>query len=442
MRAVDIIVKKRDGQVLSREEIEFFINGFVHGEIPDYQVSAWAMAVFFQGMTFRETAYLTDALMDSGERLDLAGMILNTVDKHSTGGVGDKTTLVIQPIVAACDVPMGKMSGKGLSYTGGTLDKMQSISGYRIDLSIQEFVDQLKRIGLVLTGQSLDLAPADGTLYSLRDVTGTVGVVPLIASSVMSKKLAIGAEFIVLDVKVGLGAFMREVSEAVELARLMVELGHRAGKKVVALISDMNQPLGYAVGNALELKEALDTLKGDGPADFKEHCLEIAGHLLILAGQAKDLDEGKVLALDVLINGAALEKFRQMVLAQGGDINQVDDPSRLPKASMIETITSPQKGYLKEIHAREIGIAAMELGAGREKKGDEIDYAVGIVLKCKVGDWVKEGEALFEVHANQQDQCNRAVERILAAHRFSKTKVSPLPRFYQTVTHDQGEKEK
>jgi pyrimidine-nucleoside phosphorylase len=440
MRAVDVIVKKRDGFELSREEIDFFIGGFARGEIPDYQASAWAMALLFQGMSARETADLTNALIESGERLDLSNVVPVAVDKHSTGGVGDKTTLVVQPVVTACGVPMGKMSGKGLAFTGGTLDKMQSISGYRIDLSTKEFIAQLKEIGLVLTGQTLNLAPADGALYALRDVTGTVKAVPLIASSIMSKKLAAGAQAIVLDVKVGLGAFMPEVSEAVALAELMVEIGEIYGKRVVALISDMNQPLGLAVGNALEVREAIETLKGGGPADFKEHCLEVAGHLLILAGRVGDLQGGKKLSLEALENGSAFEKFHKLVQAQGGDVSMVDEPSRLPKASIIETVSSPAKGYLKEIDAREIGLSAMELGAGREKKGDPIDYAVGIVLKHKVGDWVDDGEALFEIHANDQDRCLNAMKRVLAAHEFSHSRVSPLPHFYQTVMHGQEEK--
>ncbi len=440
MRAVDVIVKKRDGCELSKEEIDFFVGGFARGEIPDYQASAWAMAVLFQGMTPRETADLTYALIESGERLDLSDVVPIAVDKHSTGGVGDKTTLVVQPIVAACGVPMGKMSGKGLAFTGGTLDKMQSITGYRIDLSTNEFIDQLKEIGLVLTGQTLNLAPADGALYALRDVTGTVKAVPLIASSIMSKKLAAGAQAIVLDVKVGLGAFMQKVDEGVALAKLMVEIGHISGKKVVALISDMNQPLGLAVGNALEVEEAIDTLKGEGPADFKEHCLEVARHLLVLAGRVEDLEEGKERSLEVLEAGSAYEKFRQLVQAQEGDVDMVDEPSRLPKASIIETISSPQTGFLKEIHAREIGISAMELGGGREKKGDPIDYAVGIVLKHKVGDWVDEGEPLFEVHANSRDRCLKATKRVLDAHSFSQSKVSALPHFYQTVVHGYEEK--
>jgi pyrimidine-nucleoside phosphorylase len=437
MRAVDVIVKKRDGYELSKEEIDFFVDGFARGEIPDYQVSAWAMAVLFKGMTPRETTDLTYALIESGERLDLSNVVPVAVDKHSTGGVGDKTTLVVQPIVAACGVPIGKMSGKGLAFTGGTLDKMQSISGYRIDLSTEEFINQLKQIGLVLTGQTLNLAPADGALYALRDVTGTVKAVPLIASSIMSKKLAAGAQAIVLDVKVGLGAFMGDVDEAVRLAELMVEIGFISGKTVVALVSDMNQPLGFAVGNAVEVREAIDTLKGEGPADFKAHCLEVAGHLLLLAGIVDDLEGGKRLSREAIEDGSAYEKFRQLVQAQAGDVDMVDDPSKLPKASIIETVPSPRNGFLKGIHAREIGLATMELGAGREKKGEAIDHAVGIVLRHKVGDWVESGEPLFDVHANHQDRFDKAVERVLAAHTFSQSKVPLLPLFYQTVMHGQ-----
>jgi pyrimidine-nucleoside phosphorylase len=434
MRAVDVIVKKRDGGELSREEIKFLIDGFTKGEISDYQVSAWAMAVLFQGMSPRETADLTWALIESGDRLDLTDVVPVAVDKHSTGGVGDKTTLVVQPIVAACGVPMGKMSGRGLAFTGGTLDKMQSFPGYRIDLTTEEFIQQLRRIGLVLTGQTVDLAPADGKLYALRDVTGTVPAVPLIASSVISKKIAGGAQAIVLDVKVGCGTFMENIPEAVELAQLMVEIGHAAGLKMVALISDMNQPLGYAVGNALEVCEALDTLNGAGPADFRDHCLEVAGHLLVLAGRSEDLEGGRRLSADALKDGSALEKFRQLVESQGGDSRMVDDPGRFSKASIVKVITSPQSGYLEGIHAREIGMTAMILGAGREKKGDPIDYAVGIRIAHKVGDWVSEGEPLFTIHANDQVRCEAAIERALAAHTFSGSEVKPLPLFHQTIT--------
>jgi len=442
MRAVDLIVKKRDGKELSREEIEYFIRGFTSGEIPDYQASAWAMAVLFQGMTPRETSDLTNALIESGEKIDLSDVVSVAVDKHSTGGVGDKTTLVVQPMVAACGVPMGKMSGKGLAFTGGTLDKMQSFPGYRIDLSTEEFLQQLEEIGLVLTGQTMDLAPADGKLYALRDVTGTVRAIPLIASSVMSKKLAAGAQAIVLDVKVGYGAFMENVSEAVELAQLMVGIGKIASKEVVALISDMNQPLGHAVGNALEVKEALDTLKGGGPPDFREHCIEIAGHLLVLAGEAQDLEQARARSKIVLENGSAFEKFRLLVETQGGDVRLVDEPGLLPKASIIKGVGSPESGFIERIHAREIGLAAMALGAGREKKGEKIDHAVGIVLNHKVGDQIESGDQLFTIHANDGAKCDAAIKRALAAHSFSESRVNPYPLFYQTIMDDTEEKAK
>jgi pyrimidine-nucleoside phosphorylase len=389
MRVVDLIVKKRDGKELNRDEIDYLIGGFTSGEVPDYQVSAWAMAVHFQGMTPRETSDLTNAIIETGDRLDLSSVVSVAVDKHSTGGVGDKTTLAVQPMVAACGVPIGKMSGKGLAFTGGTLDKMESIQGYRIDLSTEEFLNQLETIGLVLTGQTLDLAPADGKLYALRDVTGTVAPIPLIAASVMSKKIAAGADATVLDVKVGLGAFMQEEAKAVELAQMMVRIGVIAGQEVVALISDMNQPLGYAVGNSLEVKEALDTLKGAGPQDFREHCLEVAGHLLVLAGHASDLDEARSYSIKALEDGSAFEKFKLLVETQGGDVKMLEDPNLFPKASVIKEVLSPISGYVGQVHAREIGFAAMALGAGRERKRDKIDHTVGIVLNHKVGDRVE-----------------------------------------------------
>jgi len=439
MRVVDLIVKKRDGLELSREEIDYLIGGFARDEIPDYQISAWAMAVFFQGMTPGETLDLTNALIQSGDWLDLSSVVSVAVDKHSTGGVGDKTTLVVQPVVAASGVPMGKMSGKGLAFTGGTLDKMESFPGYRIDLTTDEFLQQLNRIGIVLTGQTSDLAPADGKLYALRDVTGTVPPIPLIAASVMSKKIAAGAQAIVLDVKVGLGAFMQREDTAVELAQMMVEIGKYACQDVVALISDMNQPLGYAVGNALEVKEALETLKGEGPPDFKEHCMEVAAHLLVLGGGARDLEEGRDCFAQAVENGSAFEKFRLLVEAQGGDVRFVDDPDLLPRATIIKQVVSPTSGFIKGIHAREIGLAAMVLGGGREKKRDKIDYAVGIVLNHKVGDEIEAGEPLFTIHANDENRCEAAVQRVLEAHAFSESDVDPLPHFYQTVKGNNGE---
>lgn len=433
MRAVDIITKKRDGGELTREEIDFFIDGFTRGDIPDYQASAWAMAVVLRGMTANETFDLTQAMIASGETLDLGQFARIPVDKHSTGGVGDKTTLVIQPIVAAAGVPLGKMSGRGLGFTGGTLDKMESIPGYHVDLPLKSFLSQLREIGLVLAGQTARLTPADGKLYALRDVTGTVASVPLIASSVMSKKIAGGAKGLVLDVKVGSGAFMHSVREAARLARLMVDIGRKAGMQVVALISDMNQPLGNAVGNAIELREALDTLHGAGPEDFREHCLIIAAHLLQVGGAASSQSSARRLAQDMLESGKALGKFRQLVRAQGGDERCVADPDRLPTASIRKVITSPRQGYLAQVNAREVGLAAVTLGAGRSKKDEPVDHAVGIVVHHKVGDRLKKGEPLFTVHANDEVKAELAEEQVLHAHAFSRSIVEPLPLFYRTI---------
>ncbi len=438
MNAVDIIARKRDGAELSREEIRFFLDGFTRGEIPDYQASAWAMAVLLKGMSPRETFDLTEAMIETGERIDLSDVVEFAVDKHSTGGVGDKTTLVVEPVVAANGVPMGKMSGRGLSFTGGTLDKLESIPGYKVELSTEQFMRQLKEVGLVLSGQTLDLAPADGKLYALRDVTGTVPSIPLIASSIMSKKLAAGAMGIVLDVKVGLGAFMRTLDEAMELAQLMVEIGRRANRSVVALLSDMNQPLGQAVGNALELREALETLRGHGPSDFREHCFTVAAHLLHLAGAAADVSAGSRLAKQAIENGHALDLFRALVEAQGGDASVLDSPSRLPRAAHVRTIYAPESGYLSEVHAREIGLTVLDLGGGRRRKGDPIDHAVGVLVHRKVGERVVEGEPLFTVHANQREQLEIASARILSAHKFSSDKVDPLPLFHATLRSDEG----
>src|SRR5512142_919338 len=349
MRAVDIIVKKRDQGELTREELQLFVQGFVKGDIPDYQVSSWAMAVLLNGMTAQETTDLTLSMVLSGRILDLSGVVDIAVDKHSSGGVGDKPSLTVLPTVAACGLPVGKMSGRGLGFSGGTLDKMESIPGYRVDLNTEEFKRQLKDKGIVLTGQSMDLAPADGKLYSLRDVTGTVPSIPLIASSIMSKKIAGGAQAIVLDVKVGKGAFMETLEKARELADLMTRIGDLAGRKTVCLLSDMNQPLGHAVGNALEVKEAIDGLKGGGPADFREHCLHVSAHMLVVGKRAKDLDEGRRMAEAATADGSALEKFRVLVQAQGGDVSYVDDPSRLPKARLVEVVKAPRGGSLSQV---------------------------------------------------------------------------------------------
>ncbi|MGA9191489.1 MAG: thymidine phosphorylase [Anaerolineales bacterium] len=433
MRTVDIIEKKRDGETLTHEEIQFFVKGFTSGEIPDYQTSAWAMAVLFQGMTPKETADLTMAMAHSGDVIDLSDVVELALDKHSTGGVGDKTTLVVEPIVNACGVPVGKMSGRGLSFTGGTLDKMESIPGYNASLTIEEFKHQLKTVGLVLAGQTGDLAPADGKLYALRDVTGTVPSIPLIASSVMSKKLASGAQAIVLDVKVGLGAFMPDVEQAHDLAKRMVEIGVHADRKVVALLSDMNQPLGRAVGNALEVKEAIATLRGEGPEDFRDHCYEVAAHMLILAGKAKDAEEGRRLAARAVEDGKAIERFTALVGAQGGDTTVIEHPEQFSQAEYIQEIPSPITGSIHQIHAREVGLTVMQLGGGRERKGDPIDHAVGVVLHHRVGDKVERGDTLFTLHANDQDKAAQAVQRLLAATKISQKPADPLPLFYGSV---------
>ncbi len=430
MRAVDIIIKKRDRGELTREEIEFFIKGFASGEIPDYQASAFAMAVVLNGMTPRETTDLTLAMAHSGQMLDLSDVVDFAVDKHSSGGVGDKTSLVVLPVVVACGLPVGKMSGRGLGFSGGTLDKMESIPGYRVDLTTEEFKRQLKEKGIVLSGQSLDLAPADGKLYALRDVTGTVQSIPLIASSIMCKKLAGGAQAIVLDVKTGLGAFMTTLEEARQLASLMVDIGKLAGREVAALLSDMNQPLGCAVGNALEVIEAIETLKGGGPADFREHCMHIAAHMLVIGKRAATLEEARKMAEASIASGAALEKFRVLVEAQGGDVSYVDDTSKFPRAKFVEVVKAPRSGYISQVHARAVGEAAVALGAGRAKKSDPIDHAVGFIIHKKVGERVEAGEPLFTVHANDASKLAEARQAVLQAHAFSDAQVAPLPLFY------------
>ena len=433
MKAVDIIIKKRDKKELTKEEIEFFINGFTAGDIPDYQAAAWVMAVLLNGMTDQETTNLTLAMAHSGDILDLSDVVDICLDKHSTGGVGDKTTLVVEPLVAACGLPFGKMSGRGLGFSGGTLDKMESIPGYRVDLSREEFIAQLKSIGIVLSGQSGDLAPADGKMYSLRDVTGTVPSMPLIASSVMSKKIAGGAQVIVLDVKVGVGAFMETLEDARTLSRLLVSIAQISGRKAVCMLSDMNQPLGNAVGNSLELLEAIDSLHGGGPNDFVEHCLSAAAYLVMLGKKAKNLIQARQMVEDVLKNGKAWEKFRQMVIAQGGEVKYIDNPDLLPKAEFIETTNADKNGFVHWIDARVIGETAVDLGAGRAKKGDPVDHAVGIVIHRNVGDYVIAGESLFTIHANSKEKLELACEKVKQAHRIEEEKCDPLPLFYEIV---------
>jgi len=431
MRAVDIIIKKRDKQELTSQEIGFFIQGFTKGEIPDYQASAFAMAVLLNGMTPFETADLTLAMARSGQVLDLSKVVDIAVDKHSSGGVGDKTSISVMPMVAACGLPVGKMSGRGLGFSGGTLDKLESIPGYRVDLTTDEFKQQLKEKGIVLTGQSLDLAPADGKIYALRDVTGTVPSMPLIASSIMCKKIASGAQAIVLDVKTGLGAFMQTLVEARELGELMVDIGHLAGRKTVALLSDMNQPLGSAVGNSLEMIEAIELLRGHAPGDYYEHCLHVAAHMLVLGQRAKDLDEGRAMAQKSIDDGSALEKFRVLVKAQGGDVSYVDDMSKYARAKYVEVVNAPRSGYISQVHARIVGEASVVLGAGRAKKGDPVDHAVGFLIHKKVGEKVEAGEPLFEIHANDEAKLAEARTSVLSAYGFSDEFVSPLPLFYE-----------
>jgi len=430
MRAVDIIIKKRDKEELTSQEIDFFVRGFTSGDITDYQASAFAMAVLLNGMTSFETADLTLSMARSGQVLDLSNIVDIAVDKHSSGGVGDKTSISVMPMVAACGLPVGKMSGRGLGFSGGTIDKLESIPGYRVNLTTTEFKKQLQEKGIVLTGQSLDLAPADGKLYALRDVTGTVQSMPLIASSIMSKKIASGVHAIVLDVKTGLGAFMQTLDDARALADLMVDIGRLAGRDVVALLSDMNQPLGCAVGNSLEIVEAIDALKGGGPADYREHCLHVSAHMLVLGKRAKDLAEGRAMAETAIADGSALEKFRVLVQAQGGDVSYVDDTSKFPRAKFVEVVKAPRSGYISQVQARSVGEASVILGAGRAKKSDAVDHAVGFIIHKKVGDQVAESEPLFTIHANDEFKLAEAREAVLAAHSFSDTVVPPLPLFY------------
>ena len=433
MRATEIIIKKRDGLELSFEELKFFISGYSVGDIPDYQASAWAMAVVLNGMTAQETANLTRVMAESGEILDLSRIVPVVVDKHSTGGVGDKTTLVVEPVVAACGLPVGKMSGRGLGYSGGTLDKLESIPGYRTDLTTEEFMSQLRDAGMVLTGQTGALAPADGKLYSLRDVTGTVQSIPLIASSIMSKKIASGANAIVLDVKVGVGAFMKSLDDARKLARMMVSIANLADRKAIALLSDMNQPLGVAVGNALELKEAINTLRGAGPEDFLEHCLVIAGYMLLLGGVVDDIEEGKLRAQRSIGDGVAWEKFCLLVETQGGDISFIENPEKLPGAETRLNGPAPRDGWIKWINAQDVGETAVRLGAGRTQKGDRIDHSVGIEVFNNVGDRVSAGETLFTIHASNLADGQAALDKLMSAYGFSDGPVSPLPLFYDVI---------
>lgn len=440
MRTYDIIQKKRDGLELTTEEINFLINGFTKGTIPDYQMGAFNMAVYFQGMNARETADMTMAMVNSGDRIDLSHIPGIKVDKHSTGGVGDKTTIILGPLVAAAGVPVAKMSGRGLGHTGGTIDKLESIPGFNTQLEQQGFLNNVKKYHIAIVGQSGNLTPADKKLYALRDVTATVDSIPLIASSVMSKKIASGANAIVLDVKVGSGAFMKKVEDALTLGKAMVDIGTKIGRETIAVVSDMNQPLGYAVGNALEVREAIDTLKGQGPKDLTELCLTLGSYMLLLAGKVKSPEEGRSILFDLLNNGAALEKFRELIIAQDGNSEVIDHPELLPKATKKIPVVVTQGGYIQEIKTDSVGVAAMILGAGRETKESKIDLSVGVILKKKIGDTVEKGDTIAVLHANDEGVAQDATEVLLKAFTISDTRPLPEKLIQGIVTKDEVKK--
>ncbi|HLR18805.1 MAG TPA: pyrimidine-nucleoside phosphorylase [Staphylococcus sp.] len=403
MRMVDIIEKKRDGQTLTSEEIEFFIKGYTNGDIPDYQASSLAMAVFFQDMNDDERAALTMAMVNSGDVIDLSDIKGTKVDKHSTGGVGDTTTLVLAPLVASVGVPVAKMSGRGLGHTGGTIDKLESVEGFHVEISEEKFVELVNEAKVAVIGQTGNLTPADKKLYGLRDVTGTVNSIPLIASSIMSKKIAAGADAIVLDVKTGNGAFMKTIEDAEALAHAMVSIGNNVGRNTMAIISDMGQPLGNAIGNALEVREAIETLQGKGPEDLTELVMTLGSQMVVVGGKAKDLDEARTLLEEAIQDGTALETFRTFLENQDGDGSVVDDVSKLPQAKYQVDLLAQSTGVVTEIIANEVGVASMMLGAGRQTKDDDIDLSVGIVLDKKVGDKVNEGDTLLTIHSNRKD---------------------------------------
>ena len=433
MRAVDLIAAKRDGRELTREELSWLLRSYQRKEVPDYQISAWLMAVYFRGMTARETADLTMAMVESGMRLDLSPLGEFVGDKHSTGGVGDKTTLVVAPLVAAAGVPVAKMSGRGLGFSGGTVDKLESITGFRTQLDADEFIAVAKRTGLVVVAQSPDLAPADGLLYALRDVTATIESIPLIASSIMSKKIAAGATGVVLDVKVGAGAFMKTMESTRELATTMRDIGRNVGLQVRAVISGMDQPLGWAVGNALEVQEAVQTLKGEGPADLLEVSTTLGAHLLHMAGKAGSVEEGAAQLRDVLASGRALDKFREFIVGQGGDPGFIDDPSLLPQATWRAEVPSTTAGFVTAIDAETIGKASVELGAGRAVKGASIDHSVGFVLHKKIGDTVTAGESLATVHAASEADFQVALRSVRTAFGIAQERVEALPTVLEVI---------
>ena len=434
MRMYDLIMKKRNGGALSEDEISFMVKGFTNGEIPDYQMSAMMMAIYFQGMDEKETLALTMEMARSGDLLDLSAIHGIKVDKHSTGGVGDKTSLVLTPMVAALGVPVAKMSGRGLGHTGGTIDKLESFAGFSTAISEEQFKENVNRIGIAIMGQTADLVPADKKLYALRDVTATVDNMSLIASSIMSKKLAAGADAIVLDVKTGSGAFMKTQEDSFALASAMVQIGNGAGRNTVAVVSDMDQPLGFAVGNALEVKEAIATLSGEGPSDLEELCLTLGSYMVVAAKKATDVAKAREMLKKCIADKSALNKLAEFIEAQGGDKKLVYHTDGLPKASIIEEIASPADGYIQRIVCDEIGICSLIIGGGRETKESEIDLSVGLVLHKKVGDYVKQGESLATIHANDREKLNAAKERFLSAYTINDTSVTKKPLIRGIVT--------
>lgn len=433
MKPVEIIVKKRDGGELNRAEIDFFVHGYASGDIPDYQAAAWAMAIFLNGMSRQETIDLVLSMAASGEILDLHDTVPCVVDKHSTGGVGDKTTFVVAPLVASCGLPVGKMSGRGLGFCGGTIDKLESIPGYDTALSVEQFKSQLLDVGVVVTGQTKQLAPADGKIYALRDVTGTVPSLPLIASSVMSKKIAAGADAIVLDVKVGRGALMKTLQDAEDLAQIMVDIGKGVGRRVTAVISDMSQPLGQAVGNSLEVVEAFDTLRGKGPKDFEVHCLAVAEQMLLAGNKVTDLATAHSMLVESLKSGRALKKAVEWISAQGGAPEGFGDPPSFAQAAKTYDVTAARSGVVAAIDAMEVGLAAVDLGAGRARKEDALDHTVGIVLQAKVGDTVRAGDVLLTIYANKESRAAVARERLLAAYRWAEHEVVSPPIVHKVI---------
>src|SRR5579859_939515 len=433
MQAVELIRKKRDGHALSTQEINWFIAEYMQELIPDYQMSAWLMAVYWRGMNAKETSDLTLAMAHSGEELHVRDIISPVVDKHSTVGVGDKVTLAVAPLVAACGVAVGKMTGRGLGHTGGTVDKLESITGFRAALSREEFMRILTQHSIVLAGQSHDLAPADGRMYALRDVTGTIESIPLIAASIMSKKLAVGASHLLLDVKIGSGAFMKTIEQARELAETMVNIGRLAGLHTVAAITSMDQPLGHAIGNALEMAEAIAILHGQGPQDVSDLCYHEAAELLVMTGTAGSLSEAERRVEHAVRSGAAVAKLAEVIAAQGGDARQIEQPHLLPAAPVRVMVDAPRSGYISAIEAEQVGLASMRLGAGRFKKGEPIDHRTGFILQAKIGDYRKVGEPLVEIHARSQSEAHAVRESLLASYSWSDAPVSAPTLLLDTI---------